>query len=82
MKKEGGRGQGPGVSAERQNRAVGIESYRKLKVWSNGIELSRRVYLLTGQFPLREIYGLTSQMRRAVTSIPANIAEGNARDNT
>jgi four helix bundle protein len=40
------------------------------------------VYLLTDQFPPREIYGLTSQMRRAVTSIAANIAEGNARDST
>ena len=44
------------------------------------MELTEAVYKLTSGFPKEEIYGLTSQLRRACASIPANIAEGNARD--
>lgn len=59
-----------------------VESFRDLKVWRLGIELCRDVYQYTQQFPKEETYGLTSQIRRAATSVPANIAEGHARDST
>lgn len=59
-----------------------ISSYRDLNVWQLGIELSKHVYTLTANFPKEELYGITSQIRRAVTSIPANIAEGHGRDST
>jgi four helix bundle protein len=51
-------------------------SYRDLKVWQRSIDLAERIYRLTEQFPASEIYGLTSQMRRAAVSIASNIAEG------
>ncbi|MEJ2421128.1 MAG: four helix bundle protein [Acidobacteriota bacterium] len=50
-----------------------------LQVWKSGIELVKRVYLDTESFPAEEQFGLTSQIRRAAVSIPANIAEGAAR---
>ncbi len=58
-----------------------INTYRDLLVWQKGIGLTRRVYELTDgpAFPDREKYGLVSQMRRAVVSVPSNIAEGQAR---
>lgn len=54
--------------------------FRKLEIWKDGIELSKIIYELTRNFPKEEIYGLTSQMRRAAISIPSNIAEGAGRD--
>ncbi len=56
-----------------------IESYEELIVWQKSMELVILVYALTKTFPKDEIYGLTSQMRRAVISIPSNIAEGSRR---
>lgn len=56
-----------------------MSSYRDLKVWQLGIEISLEIYRVTGEFPQHEIYGLTSQLRRAGVSIPSNIAEGQAR---
>mgnify|MGYP001561339244 CR=1 FL=1 len=50
--------------------------YRDLIVWQKSMELVVLVYRLTGSFPKSEIFGLTSQMRRAVISIPSNLAEG------
>ncbi|HEX9664380.1 MAG TPA: four helix bundle protein [Patescibacteria group bacterium] len=55
---------------------MGIESYQDLVVWQKGIELSVKIYELTKSFFKSELYGLTSQMRRASVSIPSNIAEG------
>jgi four helix bundle protein len=46
------------------------------------VELAKGCYLLTRKFPKDELFGLTSQIRRSSTSIPANIAEGNGRENT
>jgi len=60
----------------------GVSNYRDLKVWQLGMQLAKEVYLLTREFPKHELYGLTSQMRRAAVSVPANIAEGHARDST
>jgi four helix bundle protein len=51
-------------------------TYRYLKVWQNAIDLAENIYRLTTDFPACEIYGITSQMRRASVSIPSNIAEG------
>ncbi|MCE3005649.1 MAG: four helix bundle protein [Alphaproteobacteria bacterium] len=57
-----------------------VKTYRDLLVWQQGMELCRIIYRLSSAFPKEEIYGLTSQMRRAVVSVPSNIAEGHARD--
>jgi four helix bundle protein len=51
-------------------------SYRDLKVWQRSIDLAEQIYRLTDSFPASEIYGLSSQMRRAAVSIASNIAEG------
>jgi four helix bundle protein len=59
-----------------------IQSHRDLKVWQLGMEICERVYDLTGDFPPDERFGLVSQLRRAAISVPANIAEGNARSST
>lgn len=54
--------------------------YRKLLVWQRADELAVKVYLVTKKFPREEIFGLTSQMRRAAFSVPANIVEGYSRN--
>jgi len=56
-----------------------MKSFRELRVWQRAIDLVERIYLLTQRFPREEIYGLTSQIRRASVSVPSNIAEGHTR---
>src|SRR6185436_14740260 len=56
-----------------------IRSHRDLIVWQKAMDLVVSVYRATNSFPKAETYGLTSQIRRAVTSVPANIAEGQGR---
>ena len=56
--------------------------YSELVVWQKAMELVEEVYRLTQQFPNEEKFGLTSQIRRAAVSIPANIAEGHGRKYT
>lgn len=58
-----------------------IKSFKELIVWQKSIELVKGVYLTTAKLPANEIYGLSSQMRRASVSIPSNIAEGQQRKN-
>lgn len=58
---------------------VQIKTYKDLIVWQKSIELVIKIYELTALFPKEEIYGLTSQIRRAAISIPSNIAEGKMR---
>lgn len=58
-----------------------IQSFRDLQVWQRSMEMTLRVYRLTQGFPREEQYGITSQLRRAAVSIPANIAEGQGRLN-
>jgi four helix bundle protein len=57
-----------------------VKMHRDLDVWKNGIELVKKIYILTKDFPKKEIYTLTSQIRRSAISIPSNIAEGAARN--
>ncbi len=56
-----------------------IKSYKDLDVWKRSIELVKKIYIITKDFPKEEIYGLTNQMRRCAVSIPSNIAEGKTR---
>jgi four helix bundle protein len=55
------------------------KGYRKLSVWQKADELAMEIYKETKNFPKDEIYGLTSQLRRAALSIPVNIVEGMGR---
>jgi four helix bundle protein len=55
-------------------------NFQELKIWQKSIELTMQIYNLLSKFPIEEKYGLKSQMRRAVVSIPSNIAEGAGRN--
>jgi len=55
------------------------ERWKKLDVWKLADELAFKIYLATQKFPKEELYGLTSQLRRAALSIPTNIVEGYSR---
>jgi len=57
-----------------------IRSYRDLKVWQEAMTRVEDCYRFSGEFPREELYGLTSQIRRAAVSIPANMAEGYGRN--
>jgi four helix bundle protein len=59
-----------------------LKNYKDLKVWQKSYELCLKIYKITAKFPKEEKYGLTSQMRRSVVSIPSNIAEGYGRKTT
>ncbi len=59
-----------------------IKSFKDLIVWQKAKDLAVEIYKLTGSFPISELYGLTSQMRRAVISISSNIAESFHRFHT
>jgi four helix bundle protein len=56
-----------------------VKDFRQLKVWQRAHELTLAVYQVTASFPRKELYGLTAQMRRASSSIGANLAEGCGR---
>ena len=56
-----------------------IKSYRDLDVWQKAMDLTLECYRITKEFPKNEIYGMSSQIQRSAVSIPANIAEGRAR---
>jgi four helix bundle protein len=56
-----------------------MRDFHKLTVWQKSHEVTLAVYQTTGRFPQSELYGLSSQMRRAAASVPANIAEGAGR---
>ncbi|MDD5174291.1 MAG: four helix bundle protein [Candidatus Omnitrophica bacterium] len=53
-----------------------IRTFKDLRVWQKGVELVKEMYKATTSYPKTEEYGLSSQMRRASVSVPANIAEG------
>ena len=54
-------------------------NHKDLDVWKESMVLAKEVYILTNSFPKEELYGLTSQIRRSVVSVPSNIAEGAPR---
>ncbi|MEZ5690037.1 MAG: four helix bundle protein [Rickettsiales bacterium] len=58
---------------------MSVKSYKDLDVWKKSMLLTNLVYDCTQQFPKEEQFGLSCQMRRAVVSIPSNIAEGSIR---
>jgi len=60
----------------------GFQSFTDLAVWQKSMELAASRYSLTKKFPREEHYGMTAQIRRAATSIAANIAEGHGREST
>jgi four helix bundle protein len=57
-------------------------AYRELDTWQQSMNLVEQCYRTTAKFPKSELYGLTSQLRRAAVSIPSNVAEGYCRRNT
>lgn len=59
-----------------------INSFKDLVVWQASMDLAVHCYEQTKSFPRQEVYGLTSQIRRAASSVPANIAEGHGREST
>jgi four helix bundle protein len=56
-----------------------VQSYRDLVAWNKAMELVIEIYRMTQDFPKEELFGLTSQIRRAAVSVPSNIAEGKGR---
>ena len=58
------------------------QSFRDLVMWQRSMQLTVAIYRLTKDFPRDELYGLTSQIRRAAVSLPRNIAEGHGRLNS
>jgi four helix bundle protein len=56
-----------------------MNSFTDLKAWQKGLELVEQIYRITQSFPRTELFGITSQLRRASSSILANIAEGHGR---
>jgi four helix bundle protein len=56
-----------------------VRHYQELVAWQRAMDMVVGVYRVTKQFPREEIYGLTSQLRRAAVSVPSNIAEGQGR---
>ncbi|HEY0380482.1 MAG TPA: four helix bundle protein [Pyrinomonadaceae bacterium] len=59
-----------------------LKSYRDLIAWQKAMDLVQTVYESVRAFPKEEVYGLTSQLKRAVVSVPSNIAEGQGRKST
>ena len=57
-------------------------NHKELRAWQAAMRLVQQVYALTATFPKEELFGLSSQMRRAAVSVPSNIAEGSARNGT
>jgi four helix bundle protein len=67
------------IRIELKESDMAVALYQHLIVWQKAMDLTVEVYHLVRQLPKHEMYGLISQMTRAAASIPANIAEGNAR---
>src|SRR6516162_8913931 len=57
-----------------------MKDFHELKVWQKAHQLTLAIYQITAVFPREELYGLTSQLRRCSSSIPANLAEGCGRN--
>ncbi len=61
---------------------MAVQHYRQFLVWQKAMNLAVLAYEITQRFPRSELFGLTSQIRRAAASVPANIAEGHSRAHT
>lgn len=61
---------------------MAVQNYRDLIAWQRAMDMVKLIYGLTKEFPRDEVFGLTSQIRRAVVSVPSNIAEGQGRSST
>jgi four helix bundle protein len=61
---------------------MSLKSYVELIAWQKAMDLVQAVYETVRTFPKEEIYGLTSQLKRATVSVPSNIAEGQGRKST
>ena len=61
---------------------MAVRSYRELVAWQKAMDFVAEIYRVTQRFPKEELYGITSQLRRAAVSIPSNIAEGQGRNTT
>jgi len=59
-----------------------VRKHHKLLAWQESVSLVKQVYEISARYPKEELYGLTSQIRRAAISVPSNIAEGAARDSS
>ena len=70
------------ASGQTRMNEMKINSYKDLIVWQKAMDLAAEIHLLSKAFPREELYGLTSQVRRAAVSVPSNIAEGQARQST
>ena len=57
-----------------------MRDFKNIKAWQLADKLTMQIYKLTKDFPKEELYGITSQLRRAAVSVPANIAEGATRN--
>ena len=57
-------------------------AFEKLSTWKESRELVKKIYFITEQFPKQELFGLTSQMRRAASSISSNLSEGSGRSSS
>ncbi len=67
---------------ESEKSAMALHTFRDLEVWKVAMDLAEECYKATKRFPKEEMFGMTSQIRRAAASIPANIAEGQGRRST
>lgn len=69
-------------TVDREEKVMLIQSFRDLEVWKLSMDLAAECYRVTKVFPKDELFGMTSQIRRSASSIPANIAEGHGREHT
>jgi four helix bundle protein len=56
-----------------------MHNFKKLNIWLESMNFVKEIYFITRSFPKHELFGLTNQIRRAVVSIPSNIAEGSTK---
>jgi four helix bundle protein len=68
------------IAKSQKPKEVVMKDFRSLKVWEKSHELTLKIYKATDGFPKHELYGVTSQIRRAAVSVPTNIAEGSGKD--
>ena len=73
---------GPFLSGKTMLMTNAVKSFHDLVAWQQAMELVTEIYRVSQKFPKEEMFGLTSQIRRAAVSIPSNIAEGRGKSST